>query len=309
MKKILVTGGAGFIGSHLCKYLIKKNNYVICVDDLSTGNKNNISALFNYPNFQFINHNILEILNIEVDEIYHFACPASPIQYQINPINTFKTCIIGTMNIIDLALKNNAKILHASTSEIYGDPLQNPQNEEYWGNVNPIGIRSCYNESKRAIESLLFDYKRYKHLELKICRIFNTYGPNMDPNDGRVISNFINQAINNNPITIYGKGNQTRSFCYVADLVDGIFKLMNIGHAIDTPVNLGNPEEISILDLAKKVLLLTNSNSKINYKKLPDDDPRKRKPDIELAKKLLLWSPKINLDDGLKKTISFFNLK
>ena len=240
MKKILVTGGAGFIGSHLCKKLLEQGNDILCIDNYFTGTKENITDLFKSPYFEAIRHDICFPLYVEVDEIYNLACPASPIHYQHDPVQTTKTTVHGAINMLGLAKRINARILQASTSEVYGDPSVHPQVEDYWGNVNPIGIRSCYNESKRAIESLLFDYKRYKHLELKICRIFNTYGPNMDPDDGRVISNFINQAINNNPITIYGKGNQTRSFCYVADLVEGIFKLMNAGNTIDTPINVIN---------------------------------------------------------------------
>ena len=306
MKKILITGGAGFIGSHLCNFLINQNAHIICLDNFVTGNKKNITENLHKNNFELMEGDITSDINIHIDEIYHFACPASPVQYQINPINTFKTSIIGTLNVIELALKNNATIIHASTSEIYGDPLISPQKEEYWGNVNPIGIRSCYNESKRAAETLLFDYHRQHNLKVKICRIFNTYGTNMSPNDGRVISNFIIQAINNKPITIYGDGSQTRSFCYIDDLITGIVNLMNIDYI--GPVNLGNPDTINILELAKIILKLTNSNSEIIFKKLPQDDPKKRRPDITLAKELLNWSPKINLEEGLNKTIEYFNV-
>ena len=308
MKKILITGGAGFVGTHLCNYLLDQNNYVICVDNLSTGNKNNIIQNLKNKNFKFIEHDILNKINLKVDGIYHLACPASPIQYQINPINTFKTSIIGTMNIIELALKNNAAMLHASTSEIYGDPAISPQKEEYFGNVNPIGVRACYNESKRAAETLLFDYHRQHQLKIKVCRIFNTYGPIMNHDDGRVVSNFIMQSLKNKPITIYGDGSQTRSFCYISDLIQGLYNFMNKSKKFTGPLNLGNPEVISILNLAKKITHMTKSSSKIIFTKLPEDDPKQRIPDIKLAKKILNWEPKIDLVNGLSKTIQYFNL-
>ena len=308
MKKILITGGAGFIGTHLCNYLLDKNNYVICLDNLSTGNKQNILKNLTNKNFKFIEHDILNKLKMEVDEIYHLACPASPIQYQLNPINTFKTSIIGTMNVIELALKNNAAILHASTSEIYGDPLISIQNEEYYGNVNPIGIRACYNESKRAAETLLFDYHRQYKLKIKICRIFNTYGPIMSHDDGRVVSNFIIQALKKKPITIYGDGSQTRSFCYISDLIIGLYNFMNQSENFTGPLNLGNPEVISIVDLAKKITHMTKSNSKIIFTDLPEDDPKQRIPNIKLAQKILNWNPSTNLKTGLSHTIKYFNL-
>jgi UDP-glucuronate decarboxylase len=308
MKKILVTGGSGFIGSHLCTELLKNNNYVICIDNLSTGSKNNIAKCLKNNNFKFYEHDILNKINMDVDEIYHLACPASPVQYQINPINTFKTCIIGTMNIIELALKNKAPILHTSTSEIYGDPLTSSQNEKYWGNVNPIGIRACYNEGKRAAETLLFDYHRQHKLNIKVARIFNTYGPNMRPDDGRVISNFILQAMQNKPITIYGDGTQSRSFCYISDLIKALTDLMKIEPQFTGPINIGNPEPISIINLSKKILELIKSDSKIIFKKLPEDDPKKRMPDIELAKKILEWNPEIDLTKGLKNKKIHFSL-
>lgn len=307
-KKILVTGGAGFIGSHLCKKLLKDKNEVICLDNLFTGSKKNISKLFSNKNFKFINHDVTEPLFLnEIDEIYNLACPASPIQYQKNPIKTIKTCTIGVINMLGLAKKNNAKILQASTSEVYGDPLIHPQNESYNGNVNPIGIRSCYDEGKRCAESLFMDYHREHKLSIKIIRIFNTYGPNMSNNDGRVVSNFIIQALNNKNITIYGNGEQTRSFLYVDDLVDALIKLMNKDDKFIGPVNIGNPIEISIKNLSNKIIKLTNSKSKLVFKDLPSDDPKRRMPNITLAKKKLEWNPTINLDDGLIKTINFFN--
>ena len=307
MKKILVTGGAGFIGSHLCKQLIKSDNFVICIDNLSTGNIKNISECLKNENFKFYEHDILNNIDINIDSIYHLACPASPVQYQINPINTFKTCVIGTMNIIELALKNNATIVHASTSEVYGDPLTSCQNEQYWGNVNPIGIRACYNEGKRAAETLLFDYHRKHKLKIKVARIFNTYGPNMCPDDGRVISNFITQAIQNRPITIYGDGTQTRSFCYISDLISALIALKTTNAKFSGPINIGNPKPINILNLSTKILKLIKSESKIIFKKLPEDDPKIRMPDIDLAKKILKWSPNTDLNEGLKKTIKYFN--
>lgn len=305
-KTILVTGGAGFIGSHLCEYLLSEKERVICVDNLFTGNMKNIEGLMKNKNFIFIKHDIIEPLYVKekIDQIYNCACPASPIHYQSNSIRTIKANTIGVINILGLAKAHHARILQTSTSEIYGDPLEHPQKETYRGNVNPIGPRACYDEGKRAAETLFFDYKRSHNLEIRVARIFNTYGPRMAENDGRVVSNFILQALASKDITIYGDGEQTRSFCYVSDLVNGLYKLMN--SKTTGPINLGNPIELTIHDIAKKIIKLTNSKSKIIYKPLPEDDPRKRKPDISLAKKFLNWEPKIKLGDGLKKTIEYF---
>ena len=306
-KTALVTGGAGFIGSHLCKYLLESEYYVICVDNLFTGLIDNISELLDNPNFEFIEHDIIKpFYRNKIDEIYNLACPASPIHYKINPIKTIKTCTIGTINMLGLAKKNNAKILQASTSEVYGDPNIHPQNESYFGNVNPIGPRSCYDEGKRCSESLFMDYHREHNLGIKIGRIFNTYGPNMAINDGRVVSNFIFQALKNKDITIYGDGTQTRSFQYIEDLVISLFKLMNSENNFLGPVNLGNPNEISIYNLASKIIDLTDSDSKVVFLNLPIDDPKRRNPDISLAIEKLDWSPTIGLDYGLKKTIEYF---
>ena len=305
-KRVLVTGGAGFIGSHLCEELLKDDNYVVCLDNLFTGSKKNIQHLLANPNFEFVEHDVTEEYYRDVDQIYNFACPASPIHYQYNPIKTIKTSVMGTINMLELADKCGARILQASTSEIYGDPLIHPQVEKYWGNVNPIGIRSCYDEGKRCAETLMMDYHRQHGVDTKIIRIFNTYGPNMDLNDGRVVSNFIVQALKNEDITIYGEGKQTRSFCYVSDLVDGIIKMMNSSKEFIGPVNLGNPCESTILELAEKIIKLTNSNSKIIYKELPSDDPIKRKPNITLAKNILKWEPKVSVEEGLLKTIEYF---
>ena len=307
-KKILVTGGAGFIGSHLCKELIDTDNIVYCIDNLITGKKDNIKYLLKNKNFIFLKHDINKKKYLKIDEIYNLACPASPIKYKKNPIETIKASVIGSLNLLELAYKINAKILQASTSEIYGDPKEHPQKETYNGNVNPIGFRSCYDEGKRCAETLFFDYHREKKLKIKVVRIFNTYGPKMDFQDGRVISNFINQAINNKDVTIYGNGKQTRSFCYVDDMVDALIKFMNTSIKILGPVNLGNTEELSIYSIAIKIIKLTKSKSKIIYKKLLQDDPVKRKPDISLAKKLIKWHPRIRLETGLKKTISYFIL-
>lgn len=307
IKNILVTGGAGFIGSHLCKALISLEHKVICLDNLFTGSINNLSEIIDNPNFEFVNHDIVKPFYREnIDEIYNLACPASPIHYQHNPIKTVKTCTIGVINMLGLARKNNAKILQASTSEIYGDPEIHPQIERYNGNVNPIGPRSCYDEGKRCSETLFMDYYREHNIKIKIVRIFNTYGPNMAKDDGRVISNFIYQALNNKDITINGDGSQTRSFQFIDDLVKGMICMMETDNSIIGPINIGNPEEISIIDVAKKVILLTKSNSKIKFEILPVDDPKKRKPDIKLAKNILNWSPKCNLNEGLKNTINFF---
>ena len=308
MKRILVTGGAGFIGSHLCERLLKEGNEVICVDNFFTGSKRNIVHLLNNPYFEVVRHDITFPLYVEVDEIYNLACPASPVHYSFDPVQTTKTSVIGAINMLGLAKRLKIKILQASTSEVYGDPEVHPQPESYLGNVNPIGPRACYDEGKRCAETLFFDYKRQHNLKIKVIRIFNTYGPKMHPNDGRVISNFIVQALKNKDITIYGDGSQTRSFCYVDDLVDGIIKMMNSREDFVGPVNLGNSTEFAILDLAKKIIKLTNSESNIIYKPLPEDDPKRRKPDIILAKEKLGWQPIIDLEDGLAKTIEYFDV-
>ena len=304
-KTILVTGGAGFIGSHLCKSLLNENHKVICLDNLFTGTLKNIEEFENNDNFEFVNHDITKpYYSDNIDEIYNLACPASPIHYQSNPIKTVKTCTIGVINMLGLAKKNNAKILQASTSEVYGDPEIHPQKEDYNGNVNSLGYRSCYDEGKRCAETLFMDYKREHNLNIRIVRIFNTYGPNMTKNDGRVVSNFILQAINNENITIYGDGLQTRSFQFIDDLVEGLLKMMNSDFV--GPVNLGNPVELSMKDLAGKIINLTNSSSDIIYKELPEDDPKRRRPDISLANTKLDWKPIIDLEYGLQKTISYF---
>ncbi len=305
-KKILITGGAGFIGSHLCEKLLNEKNEIICLDNFFTGSKNNIRHLLDHDHFELIRHDVTDEIKIEVDEIYNLACPASPVHYQYNPIKTMKTSFLGTMNMLGLAKRINAKMFQASTSEVYGDPHIHPQKENYWGNVNPIGIRSCYDEGKRAAETLCFDYHRQHKTKIKVVRIFNTYGPNMHPEDGRVVSNFIVQALRGQDITVYGKGNQTRSFCYVDDLVDGFIRMMNSDDTITGPINLGNPGEFTILELAEKVISLTGTKSKIIYKPLPSDDPMQRKPDISIAKEKLNWEPKVALDEGLKRTIKYF---
>ena len=304
-KTILVTGGAGFIGSHLCKRLLNENHKVICLDNLFTGTLKNIEEFENNDNFEFVNHDITKpYYSDNIDEIYNLACPASPIHYQSNPIKTVKTCTIGVINMLGLAKNNNAKILQASTSEVYGDPEIHPQKEDYNGNVNTLGYRSCYDEGKRCSETLFMDYKREHNLNIRIVRIFNTYGPNMTKNDGRVVSNFILQAINNENITIYGDGLQTRSFQFIDDLVEGLLKMMNSDFV--GPVNLGNPVELSMKDLAGKIINLTNSSSDIIYKELPEDDPKRRRPDISLANTKLDWKPIIDLENGLQKTIKYF---
>ena len=306
-KNILITGGAGFIGSHLCKRLLNEGNKIICLDNLFTGSENNISNLIDSPDFEFVNHDITKPYYRDgIDEIYNLACPASPIHYQINPIKTVKTCTIGVINMLGLAKKNNAKILQASTSEVYGDPEIHPQTEKYNGNVNTLGHRSCYDEGKRCSETLFMDYKREYNLNIKIVRIFNTYGPNMAINDGRVVSNFINQALNQEEITINGNGNQTRSFQYIDDLIDGMIKMMETENSFIGPVNLGNPNEISMNELASKVLKLTQSKSRLVFMDLPEDDPKRRKPDISLAIKNLNWKPEYDLDQGLIDTIKYF---
>lgn len=307
MKKILITGGAGFIGSHLCKKLIENGDNVICLDNFFTGRHENIEKLKKKETFQLLEHDIIEPVDIECDEIYNLACPASPVHYQYDAIKTLKTSVFGILNMLELAKKYNAKILQASTSEVYGSPLEHPQKETYWGNVNPIGIRSCYDEGKRTAETLMTDYNRQYGVKTRIIRIFNTYGPNMDPKDGRVVSNCITQALNGENITIYGDGTQTRSFCYVDDLVDGIIKMMNNKQDFTGPVNLGNPSERTVLDLAEKILELTGSNSKLEFLPLPGDDPVKRKPDISVAQRELGWKPKTDIIEGLKKTIDYFS--
>ncbi len=306
MKRILVSGGAGFIGSHLCMRLIKEGHYVICLDNLFTGSMKNISSLIGSERFEFVNHDVTLPYHTEVDEIYNLACPASPIHYQYDAIKTIKTSVLGAMNMLGLALRQNAKILQASTSEIYGDPIIHPQPESYWGNVNPIGFRSCYDEGKRCAETLFMDYYRQNHVRIKIIRIFNTYGPRMLPDDGRVVSNLIVQALQNNDITIYGTGDQTRSFQYIDDLIEGMIRMMNTGDDFIGPVNIGNPHEFSILELAEKVIKLTHSQSNIVFKPLPHDDPKQRKPDIALAMEKLNWKPTVELDEGLVHMIDFF---
>ncbi len=306
MSKILITGGAGFLGSHLCDALIQKGHDVLCVDNFFTGNKDNVSHLLSHPKFELMRHDVTFPLYVEVDQIYNLACPASPIHYQYDPVQTTKTSVHGAINMLGLAKRLNARILQASTSEVYGDPEVHPQTEDYWGRVNPIGIRSCYDEGKRCAETLFFDYFRQHKLEIKVMRIFNTYGPRMHPNDGRVVSNFIVQALRNEPITIYGDGSQTRSFCYVDDLITGMIKLMESDKSITGPINIGNPNEFTMLELAELVLKLTNSKSKITYKDLPEDDPKQRQPDISFAKAKLDWEPKVKLEDGLKETIEYF---
>tara|TARA_B100000941_G_C28470332_1_gene536036 strand:- start:491 stop:1426 length:936 start_codon:yes stop_codon:yes gene_type:complete len=309
MKKILITGGAGFIGSHLCKKLLDEGNDLICVDNYFTGSKENISQLFESSYFEVLRHDVCFPLYVEVDQIYNLACPASPIHYQHDPVQTTKTSVHGAINMLGLAKRINARILQASTSEIYGDPEIHPQKEEYWGNVNPIGPRSCYDEGKRCAETLFFDYQRQHKLDIKVVRIFNTYGPNMHPNDGRVVSNFIMQALQNQDITVYGDGNQTRSFCYIDDLVNGMIKMMNSSSKVIGPVNLGNPTEYKIIDLAKIIIELTKSQSKIIKKNLPVDDPMRRKPDISEAKGVIGWEPSTGLKDGLEQTIDYFKNK
>lgn len=306
MNRVLVTGGAGFLGSHLCERLLKEGHDVICVDNLFTGRKDNIRHLMTNPYFEFIRHDVTEPLYVEVDQIYNLACPASPIHYQYDPIKTARTSVIGATNMLGLAKRVHARILQASTSEVYGDPEIHPQPESYRGCVNPIGIRSCYDEGKRMAETLFFDYHRQCNVDIKVMRIFNTYGPRMHPNDGRVVSNFIVQALKGDDVTIYGDGKQTRSFCYVDDLIEGMYRLMNSRDGFTGPVNIGNPGEFTMLELAEKIIKLTGSNSKIVFKELPQDDPMQRKPVIELAKKELNWEPHITLEEGLDKTINYF---
>ncbi len=307
MNRVLVTGGAGFLGSHLCERLLADGNAVICVDNLLTGSRDNIQHLMENPYFQFILHDITEPLYVEADQIYNLACPASPVHYQRDPINTARTSVLGAMNMLELAERLQAKILQASTSEVYGDPEIHPQPEDYRGCVNPTGIRACYDEGKRMAETLFFDYHRQRNISIKVMRIFNTYGPKMHPNDGRVVSNFIVQALKNEDITIYGDGNQTRSFCYVDDLIEGMSQFMNqSGSSFTGPVNIGNPEEFTILELAEKIIGLTGSSSQIIFRERPKDDPMQRRPVIDLAKKEFGWEPHIALEDGLVKTIEYF---
>ena len=306
-KRILVTGGAGFLGSHLCERLIAAGHEVICVDNCYTGTKANIQRLLEEPGFEFIRHDVTFPLYIEVDEIFNLACPASPIHYQFDPVQTTKTSVHGAINMLGLAKRLKAKILQASTSEVYGDPAVHPQNEAYWGNVTPIGPRSCYDEGKRCAETLFFDYFRQLHLRIKVARIFNTYGPRMHPNDGRVVSNFIVQALRNQPITVFGDGSQTRSFCYVDDLIDGLLRLMDSPDEFTGPVNLGNPREFTIRELAETIVRLSGSSSPLVFKPLPQDDPRQRQPDISLARQQLAWEPKLPLEQGLTRTIEYFS--
>jgi UDP-glucuronate decarboxylase len=306
MQKILVTGGAGFLGSHLCEALLAQGKDVLCVDNFFTGSKSNIAHLMGNHYFELMRHDVTFPLYVEVDQIYNLACPASPVHYQFDPVQTTKTSVHGAINMLGLAKRVKATILQASTSEVYGDPEVHPQTEEYWGRVNPIGIRSCYDEGKRCAETLFFDYWRQHHLAIKVARIFNTYGPRMHPNDGRVVSNFIVQALRNEPITIYGDGSQTRSFCYVTDLIRGLIALMDTPAGITGPINLGNPVEFTMLELAERVLKLTQSKSQLVFKPLPSDDPKQRQPNIELAKKELDWTPAVALEDGLKETIAYF---
>ena len=305
-KRILVTGGAGFLGSHLCDLLLERGHEVLCADNLFTGTKRNIDHLHGHPHFEFIRHDVTFPLYVEVDEIYNLACPASPIHYQHDPVQTTKTSVHGAINMLGLAKRLRARIFQASTSEVYGDPQVHPQTEDYWGHVNPIGIRSCYDEGKRCAETLFFDYYRQHNLDIKVARIFNTYGPRMHPNDGRVVSNFIMQALRNEPITIYGDGSQTRSFCYVDDLINACVAFMATPAELTGPVNLGNPNEFRIIELAEKIIAMTGSKSKIERKPLPADDPEQRQPDIALARKHLGWEPRVRLDEGLAKTIEYF---
>jgi len=307
--KVLVAGGAGFLGSHFSEKLLKEGYGVLCLDNFFTGNRENIAHLMKHPSFEVIEHDICHPIDLEVDQIYNFACPASPIHYQKDPIYTIKTSVLGAMHLLELAKRLHCRIFQASTSEVYGDPHVHPQKEQYWGNVNPIGTRSCYDEGKRCAETLFFDYQRQNKVQIKVARIFNTYGPRMHPNDGRVVSNFIVQALKNEPITIYGQGLQTRSFCYVDDLIEVIFRLMHSGDEVIGPINIGNPIEYKVVDLAHAVIRLTQSSSPIVYHPLPSDDPKQRRPDITLAQQVLGWRPKVCLEDGLKATIQYFQNK
>jgi UDP-glucuronate decarboxylase len=306
MKRILITGGAGFLGSHLCDKLIEQGNDVLCLDNFFTGSKDNIIHLLANPKFELIRHDIINPIFLEMDQIYNLACPASPVHYQYNPIKTVKTNVMGTINTLGMAKRLNAKILQASTSEVYGDPDVNPQKEDYWGRVNPIGPRSCYDEGKRAAECLMMDYHRQNNVKVKIARIFNTYGPRMALNDGRVVSNFVIQALKGENITVYGDGSQTRSFCYVDDMIDGLIRMMESDDGFPGPVNLGNPDEFRILDLAKTIIGMTGNRSKIVFRPLPQDDPMQRNPDISLARRILGWHPRVKLEEGLARTIAYF---
>lgn len=306
-KTILVTGGAGFLGSHLCERLLGEGHDVLCLDNFFTGRKQNIEHLLAKPSFEFIRHDVTFPLYVEVDEIYNLACPASPIHYQHDPVQTTKTSVFGAINMLGLAKRLKCRIFQASTSEVYGDPAQHPQNEDYWGHVNPVGPRSCYDEGKRCAETLFFDYHRQHRLEIKVARIFNTYGPRMHPSDGRVVSNFIVQALKGEPLTLYGDGSQTRSFCYVSDMIDGFVRLMNSPADVTGPINLGNPAEFTIKELAEKVIDLTGSKSRLSFRPLPQDDPKQRQPDINRAKQMLDWKPKVALLDGLRHTVQYFD--
>jgi UDP-glucuronate decarboxylase len=305
-KRVLVTGGAGFLGSHLCDRLLKDCE-VLCLDNFFTGSKSNIEHLMGDRRFELMRHDVTFPLYVEVDEIYNLACPASPVHYQFDPVQTTKTCVHGAINMLGLAKRVKAKILQASTSEVYGDPLVHPQKEDYWGHVNPVGLRSCYDEGKRCAETLFFDYHRQHRLRIKVARIFNTYGPRMHPDDGRVVSNFIVQALQDRPITVYGDGSQSRAFCYVGDMIEGVVRLMETGDDVTGPVNLGNPAELRIIDLATKVIELCGSKSQVVFRPLPSDDPLQRQPDIGLAGRILGWAPRVRLDEGLKKTIAYFD--
>ena len=305
--RILITGGSGFLGSHLSEKMVKQGHDVICLDNFYTGNRANVQHLLEYPNFELVRHDVTFPYYVEVDRIYNLACPASPVHYQANPVQTTKTSVHGAINMLGLAKRTGARILQASTSEVYGDPEVHPQTEEYWGRVNPIGIRACYDEGKRCAETLFFDYHRQNNVEIRVARIFNTYGPRMQPNDGRVVSNFIVQALNGEDITIYGDGNQTRSFCFVDDLIDGLIGFMELVENFPGPINMGNPTEFTILELAENVIRLTNSKSKVVFKALPQDDPMQRKPDISIARTKLNWEPKIQLEEGLIKSIDYFS--
>ena len=305
-ERVLVTGGAGFVGSHLCRLLLEKNHEVLCLDNFFTGNKKNLEPFKDHEKFELIRHDVIDPMNFEVEKIFNLACPASPVHYQRYPVQTTKTSILGALNVLDLASRLNARVLQASTSEVYGDPHMHPQRETYWGNVNPVGLRSCYDEGKRCAETLFMDYHLQHGVDIKIARIFNTYGPNMHPNDGRVVSNFIVQALTGQNITVFGDGSQTRSFCFIDDLVDGLHRLMDSGPALSTPVNLGNPNEFTMLELASKIIEMTESKSKIVFKDLPKDDPQQRQPDISKAKRDLAWEPSVKIDDGLRLTIAYF---
>jgi UDP-glucuronate decarboxylase len=305
-KRVLVTGGAGFLGSHLCERLLRDANEVLCVDNFFTGSRRNIQHLLENRSFELLRHDITFPLYVEVDQIYNLACPASPIHYQFDPVQTTKTSVVGAINMLGLAKRTKARILQASTSEVYGDPQVHPQTEQYWGHVNPIGPRSCYDEGKRCAETLFFDYHRQHSLETRVVRIFNTYGPNMHPNDGRVVSNFVVQALNGADLTIYGDGSQTRSFCYVDDLIEALVRMMNNESKFTGPVNVGNPTEFTMLELARCIISLTGSKSRLKYMPLPNDDPKQRQPDISVAQRVLGWSPKVNIEEGLAKTIQYF---